>query len=383
MTENNSGLTFDIIWSINTITEDTWNNLFGEEIIEGYGYQKSLEESRLKEFSFGYCLLRRKEKITGIVPFFIMDFSFDILLPDILRPAIARLQKIFPRFLKMKIVFLGTPTAEDFYLRLAKSEDLNAAMDLALSKIRSFARQEKIPAIAFHNLSLKNRALIDYLKRKCFIEMETLPTTSLTVTALSWKEYLSSLSKNARKDLKKKLRKSSGLTTLTTELREDITDICTEVYKLYLNNFLDSDIHFEILTPEFFLNISRNMPNVAKFFITSDKEKIVAFNLCLIKNNTCIDKFIGFDPDAAYRYHLYFTTFYHNINWCIKNNIRYYQLGVSDYYPKVRLGAKIIPLYIYAEVLHPIARIIIKSTIKFIEPKKTDSYLNAHPIKND
>lgn len=381
MSKNNPALTIDIIRSINAISEESWNRLFGADIIEGFGYQKTLEESHLKEFTFGYCLGRRGGRTVSIIPFFIMDFSLDILLPECLSPAIAFLRKISPRFLKMKVIFLGSPTAEDFYFGIEESENLSAVLDLSLGKIHSLARKEKAAAVCFHNLSSKNKALIGYLERNGFLKMETLPTTLLTIKADSWEDYLAGLSKNTRKDLKKKFRRSADLARLTTELLPDIKGISEEVYKLYLNNLLDSGVHFETLTPEFFLNISKNMPGVAKFFVTRDRGKIVAFNLCLVKNDTCIDKFIGFEREVAHKYHLYYTTFSHNLQWCIKNGVRLYQLGVSDYSPKVRLGARIIPLYIYARVLHPITRLIIKSTKKFIEPKNMDPSLNGPSVK--
>jgi len=117
------------------------------------------------------------------------------------------------------------------------------------------------------------------------------------------------------------------------------------------------------------------MPEIAKYFITYDKEKIVAFNLCLIKNNLFIDKFIGFDKELAHKYHLYFTTFCHNMDWCMKNGIRTYQPGTTDYYPKMRLGAKLIPLYIYAKSFNPLFNVLVRIFAKWIEPKNIDATL--------
>ncbi len=117
------------------------------------------------------------------------------------------------------------------------------------------------------------------------------------------------------------------------------------------------------------------MPGIAKYFITYNKDKIVAFNLCLIKNNIFLDKYIGFDQVLAKAYHLYFTTFCYNFDWCIKNGLRFYQTGATDYYPKMRLGAKLIPLYIYTRAFNPLLNTFLKIFKKFIEPKNLDSSL--------
>jgi predicted N-acyltransferase len=134
-------------------------------------------------------------------------------------------------------------------------------------------------------------------------------------------------------------------------------------------------VHFEILNPEFFRNISKNIPGKAKFFITRSGGKIVAFNLCLVNKDTCIDKVIGMDKEVSKAYNLYYATFFHNIEWCIKNNIRYYVLGITDYHPKIRLGSRLVPLYIYVKLFNPLLRLFTKPLLKFIQPKNFDPTL--------
>lgn len=207
--------------------------------------------------------------------------------------------------------------------------------------------------------------------------MGSLPNTLLEINADSLETYINGLSKNTRKDLKRKLKKSSDEARLTTNIRENIDDLSGEIYQLYLNNLNNAHVRFEVLTPEFFKNICKNMPGIARFFITYDRGKIVAFNLCLAKNNLCIDKFIGFDSLLAHKYHLYFTTFCHNIAWCMDNGFRFYQLGVTDYHPKLRLGARLVPLYIYAKAINPLLNFFIKLTAKFIEPRNLDTSLKG------
>jgi predicted N-acyltransferase len=371
MKENNPDLTFLIARKITDIPRQDWDNLFGAGLIESYGYQKTLEENGVKDFSFGYLLAKRGARVVFILPLFILNFSLTMLMPDLLR----KLTDKINHGLKMKILFLGSPTTEGFSMGLSSDEKPDIILDGALKELRAFSKREKMAGIVFYNLSQKHSELAGYLKRKKFIKMETLPTTAISIKADSLEEYIQGLSKNTRKDLNKKLRRSRELSELRTEPREDVTDIIDRVYELYLNNFNGADIHFEVLTKDFFLNICRNMPGVAKYFITYDKNKIVVFNLCLIKNGTFIDKFIGFDHSLAHELHLYYTSFCHNIDWCVKNKMHTCQLGFSDYHPKVRLGAKLIPLYVYVKPFNPLLNATIKLARLLIEPKNMDSDL--------
>lgn len=364
-----SGLGFSIAKTINDILPEEWNNLFAKDLIENYGYQKTLEEGGVKEFTFGYLVGKRNSRIVLILPFFIMDFSFVTLAPEFLRKMFIS----FNRWLTKRVLFLGSPTTEGFSMGLSPDEDFEAILDQALEKLQAFSKNEKISGIAFYNLPPAYLKLAEYLKRKKFLKMESLPTTAIEIKANSLEEYIQKLRKNTRKDLKKKLRRSQEFVQLKTETRVEISDIIDDVYRLYMNNVNDADVNFETLTKEFFLNICKNMPDVAKYFITYDQKKIVAFNLCLIKNGVFIDKFIGFDYTVAREYHLYYTTFCYNMDWCIKNGARVYQPGFSDYHPKMRLGAQLIPLDVYAKAFNPILNSIIRLFKPLIEPKNLDT----------
>jgi predicted N-acyltransferase len=275
--------------------------------------------------------------------------------------------------MKFRVAFLGILTAEEFYAGISKEEDLEALFDAAIKELFRFCKKERIAAIIFNNLSADNSRISGLLEAKKFIKMEALPSTLIEIKARSLEEYISGLSKNMRKDLERKLKRSASLARLTTEVREDIDDISMDIHKLYLNNFGESQVHFEVLTEEFFRNIPKYMPGEAKYFVTYDKDRIVAFNLCLFKGSTCIDKFIGFDREVARKYHLYFTTFCHNIDWCIKNNIRFYCPGPTDYRPKVRLGARLVPLADYSKSHNPAYNFFLRLSAKFIKPENIDS----------
>ncbi len=371
MALNTQQLSFTISRTINDIAEDDWNGLFGKNLIESYGYQQALEESKLKEFSFGYLIGRRENKPVIILPFFVMDFSFHILTDGLLQKLMRKLKNIFT----MRILFFGTPTTEEFYLGVSAAEDLNSLLDGSLNTVFKLCKDEKIGAALFYNLSEKNDLLAGCLAKKYFFRLRSLPTTMIKIKAASLEDYIETLSPNMRKDLKRKLRKSGSAATLKTLVRDNIDGIDKEIYGLYLNNFDGSGIQFETLTREFFVNICRRMPGVAKYFITYDKDRIVAFNLCLIKGDTFIDKFIGFDSKVAHKYHLYFTTFCHNMDFCIKNGIRFYQPGTTDYHPKLRLGAELIPLDIWAKAFNPAVNILIKLATPLIEPINVDPSL--------
>lgn len=375
-------LTFSVSTSVKDIPQEDWDRLFGTDGVEGRGYHLTIEESGLNEFKIYYLLAKNGNNLAAAIPFFTTEFSFATIIQGNLQKTILKIQRIINNFLRIRVIFIGLPTAEELYIGIPGQEDLPCILDGALKTINEFAKTKEIEALFFYNLSEKHRFLSGCLKSQGFGLMENFPNTRIKITSGSLEDFISGLGKNTRKELRRKLRESSASALLSTEKRGDVEGIIDDVYKLYLNNFSGSDVHFEKLTPDFFLNISKNMPEETKYFITRDKDKIVAFNLCLVKNKVCIDKFVGFDKQLSRRYHLYYTTFCHNIGWCVKNNIEYYQMGITDYDPKIRLGAKLVPLHVYGKFMNPLLNAIAKIFIRFLSPKNFDPALKRYRARS-
>jgi len=366
-----TNLTFIITRNISDIPRKDWERLFGADIIESYGYHKIIQDAQLKDFNIYFILIKDINSIQAIIPFFTEEFSFTTIIQGPLQKLITLIQKYFKKFLIMNILFVGLPTAEEFYNGI--SPDLN--LEIILQELARFSKLNKIKTILFFNLTARHKTLSAFLKKHFFSKMENYPNTVIEIKANSLYEYIENLSSNTRKDFKRKLRKANYPESFEIEVREDIVGIEDKIYELYMNNFSESDVHFEKLTPIFFKNICQEMPGVAKYFVFWKDKKIVAFNLCLIKNDTCIDKFIGFDKELSRKDHLYQVTFAHNIDWCIKNGIRFYQMGITDYHPKIRLGAKLKPLYNYIKLNNPLFNLFLGPVAKIIEPKNFDPTL--------
>ncbi len=377
MAGENPKIEFRMTSDIDDITIQCWDRIFPGDIIEGFGYHKTIEESGTKEFRISYLVGEDNKEVILLIPFFINDFSFTTVIQGPLQKLMFFIQKIFKRAFKAKMLFVGLPTAEELYIGVDKSYGYAFLIERALQELSKLCAKERIIATLFYNLTEKHQTLCDILKKHKFASMEDFPNTFLTIKEKSCEDYIEKLSKNTRKDIRKKLNRLNTLTRLETEVTEDISNIKNRIYELYMNNFEDSDIHFETLTMEFFENIAKNMEGVAKFFITRDHtSQIVAFNLCFVKNNTCIDKVIGLDKDKSRLYHLYNATLIHNIGWCIKNNITYYQLGITDYHAKLRFGASLTPLFIYVKINNRILNAIFTKPIaKLTQPKNFDPVL--------
>jgi predicted N-acyltransferase len=144
---------------------------------------------------------------------------------------------------------------------------------------------------------------------------------------------------------------------------------------MYLDIVKRHDMNFELLPEAFFKNISKNMPGRVKFFLWKIDGKIAAFLFALTSQERFIDYFVGLDYSLAHKYHLYFLKFRDALNWCIEHKIKKYEMGITAYEPKLRLGFDLVPLHIYAKLRNRALRPAFNLICQFLKFEHFDPVL--------
>jgi predicted N-acyltransferase len=180
------------------------------------------------------------------------------------------------------------------------------------------------------------------------------------------------LGSSARKNLNKKLKQASCRGEIEVKMVKDVENQIDRVFELYENTYQKGNTKFEHLTKKFFLQVAYDLQPHTRFFLYYVDGKLAAFNLCFVYNNLLIDKFVGFDYDISNRYNLYFVSWVYNIKWCLDNSLRYYYPGQTDYWPKIRLGGKLIRMYVYLKHKNILFNFFIKLLIPFLKPDNFD-----------
>jgi len=342
-----SGVKYKFVDSVGKIREEDWDLVFGN-IPEGYPFYNTLEKSNLKEFSFYYIILYRNGDILLIAPLFIAEFNLDIVAEGLIKSAIGFIRRFVPRFFILKTLFCGSPFGENSVLGIRKDlRDDPILIDELIKVMGRFCREKNIPFIVFKDFLKDDILLLSSRKHEGFFEVNSFPSVRMELNFKSLEEYFGSLSYSTRKDLRSKIRRAYSKPDIKIKVVDSVEDIIDDVYRLYLNTYHTAKIKFELLTKDFFINVSKDLKPHTKYFLYYVEDRLCAFNLCFVYDNLLIDKFIGFDYDIAHQYSLYFVSWCFNIEWCLKNSIRYYQVGQTDYEPKIKLGGRLVPLYAY------------------------------------
>ncbi len=374
-------LNYKILSSIDKIDRADWDMIFGD-IPEGYDFFKAVENSRLEGFGFNYVVICDDKSPLLIAPLFTADFNLAIAVDGIGRKVVDCIGRVFPRFLIMKTLFCGSPFGENGILGIKSGFNDKDTLILKLAEILDIiCKKDNIPFVILKDFLKNDLPILEKLKTKGFFEIESFPSVTTELNFKSMDDYFASLSYHTRKSIRRKIKKANSEAGIEVKITGSVEDIIEDVYRLYLNTYNAGQVKFEKLSKEFFISVADNMGPRCKFFLYFVNGKLGAFNLCFLHRNTLIDKFIGFDYDLSHKYNLYSYSWCYNIEWCLKNSVSHYQVGQTDYHPKLMLGGRLVPLYAFARHNNRILNSALQLVSKFMVPSHFDDNIKSDAKK--
>lgn len=361
-----------VVSRVDQIPQSDWDAVY-PNILESYDFFKTIDDSCLDQFSFFYIMVYDRKTPVGATTGFFLNYPLDTSINGPLRRISNSIKRIMPNIFSIKAVACGMPLCPG---RIGLKGDFAKVVHAIERRIEQMAKKKHASVVAFKDFDQSFTSFLDPLQKNGYTKFDSLPSTQLNVWFKDFEEYLKTLSSANRYDLRRKFKKVDGHVKFDYEIvdalkEEDLDD----VYRLYLNMLDAHDMGFEVLPKSFFKNISKNMPHHTKFFLWRIEGKLAAFLLCLVSEDILIDYYVGLDYSVAYKYHLYFVKFRDVLNWCIKNGIKKYEMGITGYEPKRRLGFEFVPLYLYVKLRNRMLRPVFNLICQFLKFENFDPSL--------
>ncbi|MEP6685585.1 MAG: GNAT family N-acetyltransferase [Verrucomicrobiota bacterium] len=354
-----------------------WQSAFATKC-KDHRFYEIVEATIEPHFEYYYLAL---EDLAGrtraIQPVFFVQQNLVEGVPALKR-AVNAVRRKFPRFLTMRLLMTGCAAGEG-HLGACTPEDEEWVANALSSVLKILARQGKASLVVFKDFSAHYREALSGLLIHGFTRVPSMPLTKLALRYTGFENYLESLSKATRKNLRRKFRKIAKAAPIELEVVPDITPYVDEIYPLYAQVYERSPMKFERLTKEYFCSLGRRMPERTRFFIWRQQGKVIAFSLCLVHEGTIYDEYLGLDYAVAFDLHLYFYTLRDIIKWALAEGLESYCSSPLNYDPKLHLGCVLFPLDLY--VMHTVGWLnpIFRRAIKFLGPTRHDPLLHRFP----
>ena len=345
--------------------------------LKDFRYYAISAETLAAQFEHRFLVLKNKQSgQTAVQPVFVADQDLLDGLPEKYARIIASPRKIFPRWLKARMLFAGA-SAGTGALDCTEPWAVTAFSE-ALEKL---AREKKCAMILLKDFSAKFRTALQPLAdSKKFRRVPSMPACVLDFDFKTFEEYMSN---TLGRKLRYKYLKLNKQPAIPFEIVADVTAIAEELHALYLATHNRSKMRFEKLTPEFFARVGREMPDRAKYFIWRVEGKIVAFALCFVNDGVMDHLNIGFDYAVAFDLQLYYVTIRDIFRWCLANGVKRYETGQLNYDPKFHLQMKLLPLDLYARHTSRLINPLLHRALGFLQPTKHEKLLKEFPNFNE
>jgi predicted N-acyltransferase len=206
-----------------------------------------------------------------------------------------------------------------------------------LGALQTLATELKSDIVAFYNFNHYGKLPGEVFKR--FNRVQFMPCAQLPITFNSLEEYLSHLSRAARKDLRRKMRVSHEVRVIRSR---NISPFLDRIHKLYLETVERCPMAFGVNNRLFLEKICERVPG-AEYTLYFVQEELAAFNLLVVKQEAMVDKYFCIDYELGRKYNLYVLSWLENVRYCVEEKIPLYHAGQGAEKTKAHLGATFIP----------------------------------------
>jgi hypothetical protein len=356
---------------------------------QDHRYYAIVEDTIRQDFEYGYFVLENSNgNAQAVQPFFLLD-------QDLLGGAGAfasrlagGLRKVFPRFLVLRTLMVGCAAGEGHLDGDHNGKATWVAQCLHAALVQ-YARHADASLIVMKEFPSAYRPAMACMSSDGYARVPSFPMTRLRLEGYGdFDSYMAAaMSKNARKSLRRNLRRAQSTGPIELQVINDVTPIIEEVYPLYLQVYDRAQLRFEKLTPDYLARLGREMPEKARFFIWRKDGRAVAFAVTMVSGDTLYDMYLGMQYPLALNLHLYFHTFRDVISWAIAQRLKWYCSTPLGYDPKLQLGCDLLPLDLYVRHRSPIANFFMKRLMPWLEPTRHDKTLrefaNYHELWGD
>jgi hypothetical protein len=339
-------------------------------------YYEIVEDTICPEFDYRYFVVTDPQgKTRAVQPFFILDQDLLAGASRKIKAVIDRVRRVWPRFLFMRTLMVGCAAGEG-HLQATEWNARRRDADILAENIRRLACEQGAALIVLKEFPSEYRPALGCFLRQGFARIPSMPMTRLSIDYESFEDYMSkSLKSKARSELRKKFRIAEASAPIEMEVVSDVTPVVDDIFRLYLNVFQRSKLQFEKLTKEYFIQIGKNMPDKARFFLWRQKGRIIAFAFCLTEGSVLYGEYIGFDYEIALDIHLYFYVMRDIISWGIENGFKSIVSSGLSYAPKLHMRHVLKPLDLYVRHRSPMVNAILKRVLPRLEPTRGDKTL--------
>lgn len=341
--------------SIKDVPGNLWSPLSqGKSLAFSRDFWETIEKSNLNDFKYQHIvLLDDNEQALLITSCYTITTDIAIFAPKGLRALLTSVRRIFPGFLKWRILECGTPiTVSSPPFLTAESANLSVALREIHQHLYKTARAQGCLIIVIRDFEANAGQELSLLNKLGYETLPLLPNTYLEIRWRSIDEYHASLKSYYRSKLKKHLKRNYELGVhhrRVLSFEELSSDLCRQW--LVVHHQAD-EFQREVLTPTFYETFSERLGDNSQAILFFRENTLIGHALLLHDKNLL--RWLYFGRNIARNDSLYLYVVNAVIEAAIELGVQKLEMGVTTYSVKQDVGGKPSPINVALRAASPL-----------------------------
>lgn len=357
---------------IRDIDDKVWNSLITHNYpLKCADHLKAVENSNIACGQYWYLLFYQEGKLVGNTSLFTIEIYIDQAAAD-KKGFFSKIRKIYPNFMKIKVLCCGTPIATCTNTLMIDEEYKEEVLSHLNDAMWDIGKIEKAHVLMMRDFSTKESESMDSLLAPLYHKAHSLPTTLLSIKWPTFEDFVSSFKSSEKAKIKRNIKKFNN-GSFTVRIDSDFAKYGKDMERLYLNVLSKSKDKFETLTADYFKNASDMPGEMSKAILVFDKDILIAFELVLCEGQKITPLYVGIDYSYNDEFMIYFNMLYQIVKFGIENHCEMIEIGQTCYYPKMKIGAVIEDMYMYIRfrniLLDKIVAMLLPSMFPHVTPE--------------
>lgn len=262
------------------------------------------------------------------------------------------------RFRQLKVLLCSLPGSPgDKSIAFASRRADPAVLDALDAVMDRLAAENDVDAVIYKEFAPSDLDTMQPLLSRGYRCVEIPAMHCLEPSFGNFAEYCAALRANYRMQITrsaKKLRKSGIEVRVLTDPQDILKVYTPDVHAMYCEMVGKSDLKVEVLTIEYYRQLTVRLAGQIELVTLMRDSKIVGFGWCLRDVSTYHMMYAGIDYDLNQQFDLYFNLMYAGFDRALRAGVAKINVGQTATAFKSRMGCYSEPRYVYMKGVGPL-----------------------------
>ncbi|MEI8209097.1 MAG: GNAT family N-acetyltransferase [Methylococcales bacterium] len=329
---------------IRNVPREVWDSvLTHHSMTYSYQFWEIMEACQLNDFSYQYLLFYNdQDHPIALTSFYTITTDIAIFAPKKLRSILQQIRRLWPDFLKVKMLECGTPITLNSPVAIGDDTASTEIIKQLGDYLIQLAKNQGHFLIVLRDFEPETKQLQPTLKQLGFHLEDSLPNTYMDIQWETPAQYLASMKSYYRSKLQKHLRinQEHGVSHELLDNFDDLAELLCQQWQTVHDHA--TEFQREVLSPQFYAEFSLKLGTSSKVLLFYRKKELIGHALLLMDKNML--RWLYFGRNEAINDSLYIYVGHKVVETAIVLGAKKLEMGLTTYAIKKDLGAYLSPI---------------------------------------